>query len=167
MITSTRDGGGVFVSDDIVVLIGGCLCLIELCRLSGQNRVQSTWHQDSPNSAPGAETALVLGLRVRRALRWAAFSCARHCRRLHHGSAIRSTPPVRRSHNIHPRLHRGAGSSQVTLVYTALTEALRAPCKVEHHPQWIDQFPTAPSNVVCLLKEVRFQCGTMLLRQLS
>src|SRR5215204_3203807 len=41
VMTSTR-GGGAAGSDDIVVPIGVCLCLIELCRLSGQNRVRST-----------------------------------------------------------------------------------------------------------------------------
>ena len=33
----------MFASDDIVVLIGGSLCLIELCRLSAQNGVQFRW----------------------------------------------------------------------------------------------------------------------------
>src|SRR4051794_15595609 len=50
-ITSTRDRGAEG-SDDIVIIIGLCLCLIELCRLSGQNGVRSmilaarTWHQE-------------------------------------------------------------------------------------------------------------------------
>src|SRR5215213_204906 len=41
VMTSTR-GGGANGSDDIVVFIGGCLCLIELCHLSGQNGVRSS-----------------------------------------------------------------------------------------------------------------------------